>query len=494
MRDRYWYTDGKDIPFHLNWRSIDTEASQPAKLWRVSDDDKYPFKKNWRAIPEGLEAPYPAKAWLSHPGDYPFKYKWRNLMRHCPSVAQQDYICVYDMATQQNDFENNGLAILEPIEALITEELNGIYELTLTHPIDIYDKWRYLLEMNIIKACGQLFRIYKRTTSITGNTYQRSISARHIFYDLNDKVLEDVRPTNKDGFDFIDYVMKRTFNDDPEGYFLFYDFSYSSDITKTATSYFQGVTPVAALIGEDNCFLNRLGGELFRDNFYFSINEHKEGAVYHNVPIRYGADMFEIEEDIDYTDFVTYARFYDNFGQAWAVSYVPTARYAHNITRIFRVSHEEPNFDQLVKDGQNYFGSVYQPKITYKIKFANIKGNEKYKDFLELQNYNVGDTVLIYCEELDIVTEQKVVKKVTNALTGETVSIELGNLSGGLTRKDKLDSTVTSGGKSIEEKNNDALKAELRKTKLKLLANWGTAETSTWAEAEEFTWAEVEEV
>lgn len=439
------------------------------------------------------EKEYPICMWAQIKGDLPFK-RWSKPYTAVPPVRQHDYITVYDLHTLQTDFNNNGLTILTPISCEITEELNGVYELCLTHPLDKEGRWKELRELNIIKAEGQLFRIYKRVTSISAGEKVRTVYARHIFYDLNDKILRDVRPTNKDGHDFIDYIMKNMFVDDPNGYFLFYNFSYASDIEKTATSYFQNVTPVAALIGEDNCFINRLGGELYRDNFYFSINEKREKSVHIEQPIRYGIEMTDIEEDIDYSEFVTYAYFKDNFGHGWGVSYVPTVRFAHNITRTFYVTYDEPNFEQLMADGRAYFDSVYQPKVTYTVQFANLRDTELYKDFIGLQEYNVGDTVVIYSEELEAETQQKIMRKVTDAITGRTIEITLGNLQGGLTRKDKMGSTISGSQVDQAQKAQQALQEELHKTKLKLYATWETAKVNTWQEASEFTWQEVKEV
>ena len=84
--------------------------------------------------------------------------------------VQGDYITVHDIATAQDDFNNNGLAILEPIRAIITEELDGIYDLELECYIDSLGKWRYLLENNIIKCNEQLFRIYKKVTTMQSRT------------------------------------------------------------------------------------------------------------------------------------------------------------------------------------------------------------------------------------------------------------------------------------------------------------------------------------
>ena len=84
--------------------------------------------------------------------------------------------------------------------------LNGKYVLELTHPIDEKDKWQYLIEENIIKADGQLFRIY-RTEKNLNYIY---VSARHIFYDLLHNFLEDVRPTNLNGTAALNWILTGT--------------------------------------------------------------------------------------------------------------------------------------------------------------------------------------------------------------------------------------------------------------------------------------------
>jgi phage-related protein len=204
--------------------------------------------------------------------------------------------------------------------------------------------------------------------------------------------------------------------------------------------------------------------------------------------------MTDIEEDIDYSEFVTYASFKDNFGNTFAVSYVPTVRFAHNITRTFNSTYDENNMEQFVKDAQAYFGSVWRPKVTYTVQFANLRDTELYKDFIGLQEYNVGDTVVIYSEELEAETQQKIMRKVTDAITGRAIEITLGNLQGGLTRKDKMGSTISGSQVDQAQKAQQALQEELHKTKLKLYATWETAKVNTWQEASEFTWQETKEV
>lgn len=59
-------------------------------------------------------------------------------------------ICVY--APDCTDFSTNGLGVLTPQSAQVTETLNGEYELTLVHPLDEHGKWQRLSEGSILRA------------------------------------------------------------------------------------------------------------------------------------------------------------------------------------------------------------------------------------------------------------------------------------------------------------------------------------------------------
>ena len=59
-------------------------------------------------------------------------------------------ICVYP--ADCTDFSANGLGVLSPQTATVTETLNGEYELQLVHPIDETGKWQRLVEGCILRA------------------------------------------------------------------------------------------------------------------------------------------------------------------------------------------------------------------------------------------------------------------------------------------------------------------------------------------------------
>lgn len=59
-------------------------------------------------------------------------------------------ICVYP--ADCTDFSTNGNGTIETTSALVTETLNGEYELTLVHPIDEAGKWQRQVEGCILRA------------------------------------------------------------------------------------------------------------------------------------------------------------------------------------------------------------------------------------------------------------------------------------------------------------------------------------------------------
>ena len=459
-----WHKTSDSLPYKPQFAEMPSIDDAPSSMWRISDD--LPYKSVFPKMPSLLPD-------------------------HGNPVKQSAYICVYDMHNPQNEFDDNGVAILMPTKCEISEELNGLYELSLEHPIDAEGRCNKLLELNIIKADGQLFRIYSKQTKLNSDgSKTRIVKARHVFYDLNDRLLVDVRPENKNGADFIDWIMTHTYNDDPNNYYPKFTYGYDSDIEQTATSYFIGVSVTAALLGADNCFLNRLGGEIYRDNFYFSINEHKENSQQDSFDIRYGVDMIEVEENIDYSDLVTNLIASDNFGHNTVITHGNIPRIAHHISRAVTFSYDsEEASEAFRKDAQAYFDLYKYPKINYKVKFANLKNTDLYKDFIGLAECNIGDTGNIYCEELGISTLQKVIKKTVDVLTGDTISVELGNMQSSLTRKDKYSSMVYDD--SSAAKVAKAAEEEARKAFAAGLKTWGDCYRYKWKDLRPLRWGEI---
>ena len=107
-------------------------------------------------------------------------------------------ITLHDARTKQ--FNNNGLGILRDCKsAKVCEVLNGEFNLNLTYPVGGY-LYNYLLEDNIIVAnVGYGSRQAFRIKNINKRLDNIEIYATHIFYDLNDNLLEDIYPKSQTG-------------------------------------------------------------------------------------------------------------------------------------------------------------------------------------------------------------------------------------------------------------------------------------------------------
>lgn len=199
-------------------------------------------------------------------------------------------IFVYERNSEDNT--TNGLGIVSPYSCVVHEEKNGDYSVTME-----IDKSDTLCEKERVLYCPtpnrgwqffRIFDVFEQTEDI------KTVLARHVFYDLSDNFLEDVRPTNDNGNDAIQKMLG--------GLQFPQNFLGTSNIETVNTAYWQMMNPVEALIGkQENSFLNRWGGILERDNYSFSINTDEPETV----TIIYGRNLENFGLHADETEVVT---------------------------------------------------------------------------------------------------------------------------------------------------------------------------------------------
>ena len=166
-------------------------------------------------------------------------------------------ICIYDKNTAKGDFDNNGLCILdECVQAAIDCSLNGEYSLELEYPAASY-KAKYLEELNIIKADGQLFRIYK-VERIQADILKVKVWARHIFYDLAFYFIESAKIINANALEALTMTIP------PELQAIYTFMAPEQNIAPFAAREVNAVDAMFKLI-------EVYGGEILRDNFNISI-------------------------------------------------------------------------------------------------------------------------------------------------------------------------------------------------------------------------------
>lgn len=330
------------------------------------------------------------------------------------------------------DYNKNGDITLTPTSCTYKDSEK---ELVLEHIQDVEGRWKYIAFENVIAAeeneIKKLYRIYNVVKSLNSVTAY----ARPIFYDLIDKVLLDVRPTEKNGQEALNIILADT------------GFKGHSNILSLNTSYYVRKNIVEALIGDaNNAFINRWGGEFYCENFDIYIN-HRVGSD-NGVKVEFGYNLNEIEENINIEDVVTriipvgFNGIMLEGESPWIDSPLIN-KYTHIKSRIVEFSNikvkegsdeegfetiEEARAEMIKQCKLLYENGADKPSINYKIDMINLANTTEYEYLKMLVNVNKGDTVTCYIKHLDIDVKARVIDYEKDLLTGEYISIELGNI------------------------------------------------------------------
>ena len=360
-------------------------------------------------------------------------------------------IRLYDK--NETDFTHNGICILKPLEATVTEELNGDYSLKVTMP-----RGKKEIEIEqIIKAptpkSEQLFRVYNSDIDMLGN---QIFYARHIFYDLLDYFIEDTRPSGS-GALAISKILENT------------PFTGTSDITEQGTAYYQMMNPVNAILGADNAFIEVWGGELERDNFNVRMKNHL--GIDRGVSIRYRKNLTGLRLQTDLSGVYTKIMptgLQEN-GHHLAVEQAPTAsqqlaesNLEHSVAtksrlvclpekyvssplidnyvniKTTRIHYSDIKIDEettqeqaleMLRNAatQEFENGLDKPQITATVEFIPLQDTEEYKDYSILERVYLGDTIRVFHEDLSIELETKVISYEFNALSKRYNKVILGN-------------------------------------------------------------------
>ena len=425
--------------------------------WYINDYGELDNDK-FLEITEPMSKPYPHALWRidsSVDDGLPYNELLLDIQRVNINIYPQPVpprIHVYP--SQETDFSGNGLAIIDFISCHVRQEKNGMYELELTVPVD--EKTVYLKKQAVLKIpvpyrdsyTMQLFRVYAvKKSDNDSETGRITLNLRHIFYDISRFTYGQISIENKSGQDALNQMLGG-------GWFGIQTetmpFTATSNIGTQLSEEYEYVTVTAALIGEENSFINRWGGELFRDNFRFSINSVMENSQTSGV-IRYATNMTEIEFTEDDSELLTDLIAWDNFGQKKTISNpnIPTDEIPHRIYKCVHFNYAKLNTAQFESDAQKYFDTYSQTQVNIRAKLAQLPNTDLYAGFRGLNNYEVGDRIIVYHSDLDIYysnleiisREFDVVIRGDNAVA-ENVDIEIGTFKNAISRSAYMSETV----------------------------------------------------
>lgn len=333
-------------------------------------------------------------------------------------------IRLYDK--NETDFTHNGICILKPLEATVTEELNGDYSLKVTMP-----RGKKEIEIEqIIKVptpkSQQLFRVYNSDIDMLE---KQVFYARHIFYDLLDYFIEDTRPSGSGALAILK-ILENT------------PFTGTSDITEQGTAYYQMMNPVKAILGADNAFIEVWGGELERDNFNVRMRNHL--GTGRGVSIRYRKNLtgLRLQTDLSgvYTkimptglksDGQTLLKLPEKYVDSSLINnYIneKTTRIHYSDIAISEDVSEAEALEQLRNAAKQEFeNGIDKPQITATVEFIPLQNTEEYKDFAVLESVYLGDTVKIFHKDLNIELEAQIIEYEFDALSKRYNKVILGN-------------------------------------------------------------------
>ena len=338
------------------------------------------------------------------------------------------------------NYDKNGDMVLMPSSCILKQELNGANEIELEHPFDDIGRWKYLLNDNVIKIPvpegrvhrdkTQLYRIY----NIVKNDDSITAYARHIFYDLIDKVLINVKPYLETGVEALFHILEGT------------DFTGYSDIEKVDNADYSLKNIVEAICGsDDESFLNKWGGEITLDNFDVRIEKSRGNAT--GVRAEFGYNLKEIEEDINIEEVAT--RLIPVGADGLMINGDTPWVDSDNINKYKNVKAKVVTFDdiKIKENADDTEGFATQeeaedemisrcnklfelgkdlPTVNYKVQMEMLSSTTAYEKYRGLEDLTLGDTVTCRHRGLDIDVKARCISLQYNCVTEKYIEIELG--------------------------------------------------------------------
>lgn len=340
------------------------------------------------------------------------------------------------------NFDSNGDSTLMPTLCELSTEINGSWELTMSHPLDPEGRWKYISEESVISAPTfqsdkQLFRVEKCIK--TDDSVE--VTAYPIFFDsADDCFLMDVRPTGKNGQEALDIMTAGS------------KYSGSSDITTGGTAYFVHRNLMDAINGEDEpTFIQTWGGEILYNNYQVIINERIGGD--YGTEIRYGKNMDGLSYTVNMSNVITrivpvayngrmmsgdtpwidspninkYAKVYTREVTFDDVKLAEDASGEEDEGVTICQTQEELNQALTTKSEEMYDNGADLPDVTIEVNMIDISKTEEYKDFKDLVKVALGDTVRCYNYKLGITTTARIIKLTWDCIKNESGEMTIGD-------------------------------------------------------------------
>lgn len=327
-------------------------------------------------------------------------------------------------------FVGMGLAVLQPVSAVVEEEINGAYTLTLEMPED--DVW--CTEERIVVAPTpkngmQAFRIFCPVVDLLK---LKVVYARHIFYDLLDNFIESASPRGSGAIAIQALLFYTQYA---------HNFTGMSSISTVSSADWETTNPVAALLSGEDSAVRLWNGEIERDNFLIKLLPSLGSD--RGVEIRYRKNLTGLNVKTDISNVMTRimptgikednsllkidAKYIDSplIGR-YAMPKVRHVHYADvKVTEDFTEKQCKSALEQLAQ--QEFMSGCDLPQITAAVEFLPLQDTMEYRSLAALETVYLGDTVKVKHEGYGVNISARVVSYQYDALTQKYIKVVIGS-------------------------------------------------------------------
>lgn len=328
----------------------------------------------------------------------------------------------YVYEKNETNFNTFGLAVLKDIEsAEIHKKINGDFSLSFLYPIRKEDpNLEYIKHQNIIKADGQLFRIKTIREIDEGQGLWLEVKAPHIFFDLIDYFSEDTRAKNAT----IQRALEILLSDTP------FKVGRCDDLGVN-NAYYVEENKLKSL---NDKIIPRWNAEIDIDNF--TVTAKRQIGLDRKFHIRKGKNLRSINTIEDISPVITrlYVKGYDGLtfadinGGKWYVESENINKYTHVKEDIITFGEIEDKH-KLLEKAKEYIKTIDTPYFSMNVDLVELRSSEQYKYFRDLEKVDLGDSGIVYHEELGVNIASRVVEYTYDPIVRVNSRVVLGNFT-----------------------------------------------------------------
>ena len=335
-------------------------------------------------------------------------------------------------SSTETAFISNGLGVLnDTISAVVREERNGAYELTMEYPADgihfsdISARCIILAKPNPTDS-PQPFRIYRITKPIGGIV---TIYAQHISYDLSGVA---VSPFSANTLAEAISAMQSHALPSDQPFTLTTDMDKGTGLSITTPASFR-----AMMGGQENSLVDIYGGEYSYDKYSISLNANR--GEDRGFTLRYGKNLTSFEQDENCA--AVYSHIYPYWTDGTTTIEVDNGKYGKLVPT---TEIELPYTKILPKDLSSYFenqptaadllitaktyaskAQLGVPKVSLTVSFAQLEENG-------IDRVNLCDTVTVVFPKMGVNAKAKVVTAEYDVLLERYTTLEIGSSTQGI--------------------------------------------------------------